>query len=211
MLPLASRLLWCWLVWDPSIADSRSILNVKVICQGKYLWGEMRVRECVLSFRKMRGEFGKEDSVVWGYENILNGWYWLLEANSKGVLERRLAIPQSRSAWVIIFLIYYILVVLLSFIFLLIISFIYMSNDSPLPSYHSNTPIPHPPSLSLFPLWGCSPYPHSPPALASPFTGASNLPGTKDLPSRCCEVRASSAMYVSGAMDPSRYTPWLVV
>lgn len=99
--PLAARLSWCWLAWGPSIADSRSVLNVKVICQGKYLWGEMRVREeGVLIFRKVRGEFGQKDSAVWGYENILNGWYWLLEANSKDVLERKPTFPQSRSAWV---------------------------------------------------------------------------------------------------------------
>ena len=35
----------------------------------------------------------------------------------------------------------------------------------------------------------------------------SNLPGTKGFPSHCCQARASSATYMFGAMDPSRYTP----
>jgi hypothetical protein len=50
-----------------------------------------------------------------------------------------------------------------------------------------------------------------PTAPAFPYTGASNLHRTKSLPSHCCQARSSSDTYVSGAIAPSWYTPWLVV
>jgi hypothetical protein len=59
--------------------------------------------------------------------------------------------------------------------------------------------LPYPPTLS------CST------PLTSPYTGASILHMTKSLLSHCCQIRPSSATYVSGTMDPSLYTPWLVV
>lgn len=43
------------------------------------------------------------------------------------------------------------------------------------------------------------------------YAGASSLPWTKGLPSRCCQASPSSATYVSGNINPSRYTPLLVV
>ena len=47
--------------------------------------------------------------------------------------------------------------------------------------------------------------------LASPYPGASRSHRTKSLPSHWCQIRPSSATYVSGAMDPSMYTLWLMV
>ena len=72
------------------------------------------------------------------------------------------------------------------------------------------------PSASYpLPLWGCSPT-HSITysnltSPASPYSGASNLHRTKGLPFHWLQTRPSSATYVPGAMDPSLYTPWLVV
>jgi hypothetical protein len=66
-------------------------------------------------------------------------------------------------------------------------------------------PLPHP--LCLYE--GASPLPSTVPA--SPYAGASNLPRTKGLPFHYCPAKPFSATYVSGAMDPSRYTPWLMV
>jgi hypothetical protein len=47
--------------------------------------------------------------------------------------------------------------------------------------------------------------------LTSPYAGASNLHRNKGLSSHWCHIRSSSATYVSGAMDSSIYTGWLVV
>jgi hypothetical protein len=47
--------------------------------------------------------------------------------------------------------------------------------------------------------------------LASPYSGSSNLHRTKYLPSHLCQIRASSAIHISGAKDPSMYTLWLLV
>ena len=47
--------------------------------------------------------------------------------------------------------------------------------------------------------------------LASPYSGASNLHRTKCLTSHWCQIRQSSATYVSRAMEASLYTLWLVV
>jgi hypothetical protein len=112
---------------------------------------------------------------------------------------------------------------------LLIISFVYISNDISLPSYPPPTPPSHniplpsypsvmPPSYSAlsssFCLYESVPLPthtlppHTP---SSPYARASNLPGTKGLSSHCCQARPSPATYVSEAIDPSRYTPCLVV
>jgi hypothetical protein len=119
--------------------------------------------------------------------------------------------------------------ILLLLLLLLIIPFIYISNDIPLPSYnpppihHSMifhflvTPPPTTHPTSALPttlcLYESVPLPtlSSPTTPASPCTGASNLSETKDLLSHCCQARPSSATYVYGVIDPSRYTPWLVV
>ena len=45
-------------------------------------------------------------------------------------------------------------------------------------------------------------------APVSPYTETSSLHRTKDFPPHWCQIRSSSAIYVSGAMDPSI---WLVV
>ena len=83
------------------------------------------------------------------------------------------------------------------------------SHDIPLPSYHStNPPIPHASSPITFVCMSVLPYPPTlskPTTPASPYAGASNLPRTKGLPSHCCQARPSFAL------DPSRYTPCLVV
>jgi hypothetical protein len=47
-------------------------------------------------------------------------------------------------------------------------------------------------------------------ALVFPYSGASNLHRTKGLPSHWCQIGPSSLTYVSGAMDPSVCTLWLV-
>jgi hypothetical protein len=87
------------------------------------------------------------------------------------------------------------------------------SHDISLPGYTVTNPssyicslpfacmrvLPHPPQLS------------HPTTSASPYSRASNLPGFKGLPSRCCWISPSSVTYISGAMDLSRCTPWLVV
>jgi hypothetical protein len=99
--------------------------------------------------------------------------------------------------------------------FLLIIPFIYMTYDIPLPSYPSTNPPSHIcPSPSPLPEWGCSPtHPNSPapPLQHLPTLGHQTSLGPRGLLSRCCQARPSSATFVYGAMDPSRYTPWLVV
>jgi hypothetical protein len=87
----------------------------------------------------------------------------------------------------------------------------------PLPGYPLHQP-PHPTSTtpSPLPVWECSPTRlHSPaPLFQHPPTlehQTSLVPRASPRPSRCCQTRASSATYESGAMDPCRYTPWLVV
>jgi hypothetical protein len=76
-------------------------------------------------------------------------------------------------------------------------------------------PTPHPTIVLPFTWMGVLPHPSTlshPTAPASPHTGTSHLPRTnKGLPSHCCQAKPSSATYVSEAMDPSRYTPWLMV
>ena len=64
---------------------------------------------------------------------------------------------------------------------------------SPLP-FACMRVLPHPFTLS------------HPSALASPYPGASNLPRIKGLPSDCFQAMPSSATYVSGAIDPPKYT-----
>ena len=44
---------------------------------------------------------------------------------------------------------------------------------------------------------------------ASPYVGASHLHRTKGFPFHWCQTRSSSPTHLSGAMDPSLYTPWL--
>ena len=44
-----------------------------------------------------------------------------------------------------------------------------------------------------------------------PTLGHQTSTGPRVSPPVAIEARLSSATYVSGAMDPSRYTPWLVV
>ena len=89
------------------------------------------------------------------------------------------------------------------------------SHDIPLPSYPTIAlPIPHLPSILPFVCMRVLPQPPTLScltAVASPYAGASNFSGTKSLFSHGCQVRPSSATYVSEAMDPSRYIPWLVV
>jgi hypothetical protein len=75
----------------------------------------------------------------------------------------------------------------------------------------THPPIPHPTSVLPLPFAYMRVLPNPPTlsrptAPAWPYSGASNLPGTKHLPSCCYQARPSSATYVSGAMDPSRYT-----
>jgi hypothetical protein len=54
-----------------------------------------------------------------------------------------------------------------------------------------------------------TPLPHR---SSNPSTlGHQTSPGTKGLTSHCCQARPSSATYLSGATDPSRYALWLVV
>jgi hypothetical protein len=88
------------------------------------------------------------------------------------------------------------------------------SHDIPLPDYPSATSlISHLPPLP-FACMRVLPYTPTlslPVTTASPYSRASNLPGAKGLPSCCCRASPSSATYVSGAEDPFRYTPWLVV
>ena len=56
------------------------------------------------------------------------------------------------------------------------------------------------------------PYTHSHlTPLASTYDGASSLHRTKDFPSQWCQIRPSSATYVSGVLVPSMYTLWMVV
>ena len=69
----------------------------------------------------------------------------------------------------------------------------------PSPTLSFKRVVPHPPTLS------------HPTTIAFPYAGASNLHRTKALPSHCCQTRLSSATYVSGVMNPSLYTSWLVV
>ena len=66
-----------------------------------------------------------------------------------------------------------------------------------------------PPPLFLYE--GAPPTPFNPSILPYPYTGISNLPDTKGLPSHCCQARPSFATYAYGAIDSSRYTPWLGV
>ena len=86
----------------------------------------------------------------------------------------------------------------------------YLTSQLPLhqpPIQHLSSPLPfacvralsHPPTLSC------------PTTPTSPYARESNVPRTKGLPSHCCQARPFSATNVSEAMDPSRYTPWLVV
>lgn len=68
-------------------------------------------------------------------------------------------------------------------------------------------PTPHPTSALLPPLvhYEVTLQPiHTllPSAPASPYCGAPHLPGTKGLPSHCCQARLSSATYIFGSMDP---------
>jgi hypothetical protein len=91
-----------------------------------------------------------------------------------------------------------------------IIPFIYIL----LPSYPSTNPNPTSALPPLFCLYGVLSHLStlsSTTAPGPPYAGASNLPRTKGLPSHCCQARPSFATYVSGGMDPSRYTPWMVV
>ena len=48
-------------------------------------------------------------------------------------------------------------------------------------------------------------------SLASTYTGASNLHRMKGLPSHWFQIRPFSATNVSGVIDPSMYTVWIVV
>jgi hypothetical protein len=60
------------------------------------------------------------------------------------------------------------------------------------------------------PLWGCS-CSHSPTPISlvvSSFSGASRFHKTKDLPSHWCQIRPSSATYVSGTIDTSMNNLW---
>jgi hypothetical protein len=87
----------------------------------------------------------------------------------------------------------------------------YLTSQLPL----HKPPNPHPPSPpSPLPPWGCSsthPPSCTPPLHQSSYARASNLHRIKGLPCHCCQARPSSATYVSGVMDPSLCTPWLVV
>lgn len=79
----------------------------------------------------------------------------------------------------------------------------------PPPTFYFTSALPFP-----FACMRVFPYPptfSSPTAPASPYAGASKLPWIKGLPSHCGQSRSSSATYLSGAMDSSRYSPWLVV
>jgi hypothetical protein len=59
------------------------------------------------------------------------------------------------------------------------------------------------------PLWGCSPT--HPPSHSCPTTPASPPTlGHQSSTGPPIVVRPSSATFLSGAMDPSLYTPWLV-
>jgi hypothetical protein len=66
-----------------------------------------------------------------------------------------------------------------------------------LPPWSHNCPLPFA-CMRVFPY---PPTPSCPTAPASPYSGASNLPRTKDLPSHYCWARPSSATYASGAID----------
>ena len=69
--------------------------------------------------------------------------------------------------------------------------FLVCSLQTPYPvpfSPASMTVFPHPPSHSYFTT------------LAFPYTGASSIHRTKGLPSHCCQIRASSAIYAAGVM-----------
>jgi hypothetical protein len=64
-------------------------------------------------------------------------------------------------------------------------------------------------------LWGCSPtYPPTPtypPWNSSTLRHPASLQRTKGLSCHWCLTRPSSATCAAGALDPSMYTPWLVV
>jgi hypothetical protein len=97
---------------------------------------------------------------------------------------------------------------------LLIITFVYISNDIPLPGFpYTNPPIPHPPSPPLCHYEGAPllTHPLLPHCSSIPLCWGIKPQWTKSLPSHCCQASLSSATYVSEAMDPSRYTLWLVV
>jgi hypothetical protein len=91
-------------------------------------------------------------------------------------------------------------------LFELIIPFIYIIKWYSLSLLSLHNPyIPYVVSLSPLPLWGCSPSTYSSlTTLAAPYAGVSNLNQTKGFSFHWCQT-------VSGAMDPSLYTPWLVV
>jgi hypothetical protein len=75
-------------------------------------------------------------------------------------------------------------------------------------------PIPHLPSLLHFVYMRVLPQPPTlshPNTPAAPYAGTLSLHKTKAFSSHWCQTRPCSATYVSGAMEPSLYTPWLVV
>jgi hypothetical protein len=91
------------------------------------------------------------------------------------------------------------------FYFLLDIFLIYISNVIPFPGFPTPNPYPFPFSPAHQPT-------HSQlPALAFPYTGASNLHRTKGFSSLWCLTRPSSATDEAGTMGPSMCTLWLVV
>jgi hypothetical protein len=83
------------------------------------------------------------------------------------------------------------------FTFQMIFAFLATPPQLPIPSFLSPCP---------FPLWGCSsthlPTPACLTAPTSPYAGASSLHRTKGLPFQWCQIRQSSATYVSRAMIP---------
>ena len=99
-------------------------------------------------------------------------------------------------------------------LFLLIIPFIYISNDIPLPTYPSTA---HHPTKTFCPFTFASmtvlPHPLTlscPTTLVSSYAGASNLHRSNSVSFHWYQTLKSSATHVSGAMDSSLYTPWLV-
>jgi hypothetical protein len=97
------------------------------------------------------------------------------------------------------------------FFLLFDISFIYISNVILFPGLPSGTPLSHSPSPASMRVL-LHPSTHSClPALAFPYTGASNFLRTKGCSFHLCPTRPSSATYAAGAMGPSMCTIWLVV
>ena len=82
------------------------------------------------------------------------------------------------------------------FIFFLDIFFIYISNVFSFPGLPFRNPLSHTPSPCLYESASPTPptHPH-PPALAFPYTGASNTLRPKGLSSHLCPTRPSSSMY----------------